>query len=84
VVRQHADEVQFVVGKHTKDMLREVQRTLRDHFTARAEEVATGTAAAVAAATGARDLDAEVRRRRTAEVRAELARLDELLARCAA
>lgn len=82
VVRQHADEVQFVVGKHTKDMLREVQRTLRDHFTARAEEVATGAAAAVAAATGARDLDAAVRRRRTAEVRAELARLDDLVARC--
>ncbi|MEJ2889775.1 dynamin family protein [Actinomycetospora aeridis] len=83
VVRQHADEVQFVVGKHTKDMLREVQRTLRDHFTARAEEVATGAAAAVVAATGARDLDAERRRRRTAEVRAELARLDDVLARCA-
>jgi hypothetical protein len=84
VVRQYADEVQFVLGKHTKDMLREVQRTLRDHFTARAEEVAAGVAAAVAAATGARDLDAEVRRRRTKEVRAQLARLDDLVARCGA
>ncbi|MEJ2861645.1 dynamin family protein [Actinomycetospora flava] len=84
VVRQHADEVQFVVGKHTKDMLREVQRTLRDHFTARADEVARGAAAAVTAATGARDLDAAVRRRRTAEVRAVLARLDDLVARCRA
>ncbi|WP_133828216.1 dynamin family protein [Actinomycetospora succinea] len=84
VVRQHADEVQFVVGKHTKDMLREVQRTLRDHFAGRADEVARGAAEAVAAATGARDLDAQVRRRRTAEVRAQLARLDDVLARCAA
>jgi hypothetical protein len=82
VVRQHADEVQFVLGKHTKDMLREVQRALRDHFTARAEEVATGAAAAVAAATAARQLDADVRRRRATEVRAQLAGLDDLLDRC--
>jgi hypothetical protein len=84
VVRQHTEEVQFVLGKHTKDMLREVQRTLRDHFAARAEEASAGVAATVAAATAARKLDADVRRRRTAEVRAELARLDDLLARCGA
>ncbi|WP_345421931.1 dynamin family protein [Actinomycetospora chlora] len=84
VVRQYAEEVQFVLGKHTKDMLREVQRTLRDHFTGRAEEVTMGAAAAVKAATAARDLDADVRRRRTAAVRARLERIDGLLARCGA
>ena len=82
VVRQHADEVQFLLGKHTKDMLREVQRTLRDHFTARADQVATGAAATVAAATAARKLDVEVRRRRAQEVRVELAAIDDLLERC--
>ncbi len=82
VVRRHADEVQFVLGKHAKDMLREVQRMLRDHFAARAEEATTTAAAAVAAASAARELDTGVRKRRLAEVRAELAHLDALVVRC--
>jgi hypothetical protein len=81
VVRRHADEVLFVLGKHTKDTLREVQRMLRDHFTARAEVATAAATAAVRAATAARDVDAATRERRRREVRDGLARLDALAER---
>ena len=38
-VRRYVDEVTFQVGKDSRDMLREVQRDLRDHFTALAEQL---------------------------------------------
>src|SRR3712207_7544103 len=38
VVRRHLDEVVFQVGKHLKDRLRTVSRTLRDLITDRSEE----------------------------------------------
>jgi hypothetical protein len=38
-LRRYVDDVTFHVGKDSRDMLRGVQRTLRDHFTTRAEEM---------------------------------------------
>ena len=36
--RRYCDEVRFVVAKQTRDQVRLIQRTLRDHFLAQAEE----------------------------------------------
>ena len=47
-VRKYVDEVSFHVTKDSRDTLREVQRELRDAFTARAEELARSSAEAVA------------------------------------
>ena len=41
--RKYVDEVTFQVGKESRDSLRRVQRDLRDHFTARAEELQAST-----------------------------------------
>ena len=38
-LRRYIDDVTFHVGKDSRDMLRGVQRVLRDHFTAQAEEM---------------------------------------------
>jgi hypothetical protein len=76
-VRRHVDDVIFQAGKNSRDMLREVQRTLRDHFTTTAEELerslnATSQAAKAVEADGAK------RQARLADVEAELERLDAL------
>ena len=38
-VRRYVDDVSFQVGKQSRDMLRYMQRELRDHFMARSEEL---------------------------------------------
>ena len=38
-VRRYVDDVSFQVGKQSRDMLRHVQRELRDHFMARSDEL---------------------------------------------
>ena len=38
-VRRYVDDVSFQVGKQSRDMLRHVQRDLRDHFMARSDEL---------------------------------------------
>ena len=38
-VRRYCDEVSFVMGKHSRDTLRKIQRQLRDHYTGLAEEL---------------------------------------------
>jgi len=76
-VRRYCDEVSFVMGKHSRDTLRRIQRQLRDHYTALAEELNRSNAEALQSATEAlrrtqaereqriRDLDAELTRLRT-------------------
>jgi hypothetical protein len=83
VVRTYLDEVGFVAGKESRDALRVVQRSLRDHFTALAAEQQRSTAEAAAAARRAAAADAEARTRRAADVEAELGRLDLLQRRAA-
>jgi hypothetical protein len=75
-VRRHADEVLHLAGKRSRDLLRDVQRTLRDHFTAQAETLARSVAEAVTAAAAAQEIAANQRERRLRDVRAELGRIE--------
>jgi replication fork clamp-binding protein CrfC len=82
-VRRYCDEVGFVTGKDSRDTLRRIQRQLRDHYSARAEELQRSTTEALKAATDTarksqaeretrmRDLDAELGRLRKLRERAE-------------
>ncbi|HVL83761.1 MAG TPA: dynamin family protein [Pseudonocardia sp.] len=79
-VRAHLDDVQFQIGKDSRDMLRRMQRTVRDHFSAVAEELHTSITESVAAAQRAVRTSEAERDRRVADLRAELARVDALAA----
>jgi hypothetical protein len=84
VLRKHIDEVQFQVGKDSRDLLRRTQRALRDHFTTVAEEIQTSMAQSVSAAQQAvRGTEAE-RTRRIGDLEAELDRVAHLAARARA
>jgi len=83
-VRRHIDDVTFQVGKDTRDMLRQVQRTLRDHFSTLAEEMHTSLTEAVAAAQKAVRADETERGGRIKDLRAELDRVDMLARRAKA
>lgn len=74
-VRKHIDDVSFQVGKDSRDMLRMVQRTLRDHFQALAEELTTSMAESVASAQQAVTSVTTDREKRAKDLTAELARL---------
>ncbi|MCD2197860.1 dynamin family protein [Actinomycetospora endophytica] len=76
-VRRHVDDVTFQAGKNSRDMLREVQRTLRDHFTTTAEELERSLAATADAARAVEADDAK-RTARLADVEAELERVEHL------
>jgi hypothetical protein len=82
-VRRHADEVLHLAGKRSRDLLRDVQRTLRDHFTAQAETLARSVAEAVTAAAAAQEIATNQRERRLRDVRAELGRIELLAERVA-
>jgi hypothetical protein len=58
--QKYVNEVAFGVSKDSKDRLRASQRTLRDHFTARAAELERSLAAAEHAAKDAADGTARV------------------------
>ncbi|PWW22127.1 dynamin family protein [Geodermatophilus normandii] len=80
VVRRHLDEVVFQVGKHLKDRLRAVQRTLRDLVTDTTDETARTLADAVKAAQrSAKEATAD-HEARIRVLRARLDRLDRLTA----
>jgi len=80
-VRKHVDEVQFQVGKDSRDMLRRTQRALRDHFTAIAEELHTSISESVAAAQNALRTTETERKKRIADLKAELERVEQLAGR---
>ena len=82
-VRRHVDDVTFQAGKNSRDMLREVQRLLRDHFTTTAAELDRSLAVAAAAATKVEG-DRAKRERRRADLEAELGRIDTLAGRARA
>ncbi|WP_018331884.1 dynamin family protein [Actinomycetospora chiangmaiensis] len=83
-VRRHGDEVLHLASKRSRDLLRDVQRTLRDHFTAQAESLARSVADAVTAAAAAQEIESGRRERRLRDVTAELARVELLAGRVAA
>jgi len=81
VVRRYVDDVTFQVGKDSRDMLRGVQRDLRDHFTDLAEQLARTLKESLTATERSVTASKEDRARRVAEIDTELARLEELQAR---
>jgi hypothetical protein len=70
--------VTFHVGKDSRDMLRGVQRTLRDHFTEQAEEMKRSVQELLRAAEQSVKATKAERDLRLAEINAELARLDQV------
>lgn len=82
-VRRHIDEATFQVGKDSRDNLRQIQRELRDHFTAVADELSASLAESVSAAQTALRSDSE-RQQRIADLEAELERVDKLAERARA
>jgi hypothetical protein len=83
-VRRYCDEVQFVMGKDSRDTLRRIQRQLRDHYTARAEELNRSTSQALQSASESVKRTQAERERRLKDLDAELARLAQLRLRAEA
>lgn len=77
-VRKHIDEATFQMGKEVRDMLRQVQRILRDHFTGIAEEMHTSLTEAASSAAKAVQMDESQRSKRIKDLRAELERVENL------
>lgn len=83
-IRRYGDEVQFVIGKDSRDTLRRIQRQLRDHYTTRAEELNRSSAEALRSASAAAKQSEEERVRRLKDLDAELDRLRRLRGRAEA
>ncbi len=77
-MRKYVDEVQFQVSKDSRDTLRRIHRQLRDHYTARAEELNRSVGETLAAAQSAVNADQATRQKRLRDVSAELNRIQEL------
>jgi hypothetical protein len=73
--RKYVDEAQFVVGKDSRDRLRTIQRQLRDHYSARAEEFLRSLTETQRAAQEALQSDQAGRQQRQRAVQTELDRL---------
>lgn len=73
--QRHVDEVVFQSGKYSKDALRQVQRVLRNHFSALAEELQDAAAESITDATRAANREAVRRDRRNREIASQLERL---------
>ena len=83
-MRRHIDDTTFQVGKDIRDMLRTLQRTLRDHFSGVAEEMSTSLADAVMSAQKAVQTVEGGRAARIKDLRAELDRIENLAQRARA
>lgn len=83
-IRRYCDEVQFVMGKDSRDTLRRIQRQLRDHYGARADELGQSIAQASQSASEAAKRTSSDRDRRLKDLDAELARLRQLAQRAEA
>ncbi len=77
-VRRYLDDVKFQASKESRDMLRRVQRDLRDHFTTQAEEMNRSLGDSLRAAERSVKTSTGDRERRLVEIKAELARLETL------
>jgi hypothetical protein len=74
-LRKYVDEAQFLSGKESRDTLRALQRQLRDHYTARAEELQRSVSEAIGAAQRALKADETTNSKRLRDVKAELERV---------
>ena len=77
-LRKYVDEAQFLSGKDCRDTLRQIQRQLRDHYNARAEELQRSVADSMAAAQQALKSDEATRTARLRDVKAEVTRIEML------
>jgi hypothetical protein len=77
-LRKQVDDVIFQAGKQCRDLLRQIQRTLRDHFTAHAEQVQRSLSEALMAARNAVTSDQAERKARIRDLNAELERVRNL------
>lgn len=75
-LRRYVDDVTFHVGKESRDMLRRMQRDLRDHFTAQADLLARSLKESVRAAESSVKSSQSERDARLAEIADELRRLE--------
>jgi Dynamin family len=73
--RTYIDEINFNVGKDAKDVLRRLQRTLRDRYTRRADELQRTTGDALKAAQQAVQTSTQEQQRRLRDIDAELSRI---------
>ncbi|HZN77387.1 MAG TPA: dynamin family protein [Micromonosporaceae bacterium] len=83
-MRRYCDEVNFVMGKDSRDTLRRIQRQLRDHYSGLAEELNRSNAQALQAATDAAKRTQAERDQRLRDLGAELDRLRALKQRALA
>lgn len=83
-VRKYLDEVSFNASKETRDLLRVLQRTLREALTERAEELVRTARLSVDAAQRAEAADRTSRAERIRSLDAELRRVQSLQRRAAA
>ncbi|MDT7712225.1 MAG: hypothetical protein QOG46_914 [Pseudonocardiales bacterium] len=77
-VRRYIDDVKFQASKESRDMLRRVQRDLRDHFTTQAEEMNRSLGDSVRAAEKSVKTSKADRERRFGEINSELEHLETL------
>ncbi|MBM4723562.1 Isoniazid-inducible protein iniA [Rhodococcus hoagii] len=82
-IRRFTDDVSFQVGKESKDRLRLIQRLLRDHFTAIAEQTLRSLGDSLRAAQEAAKVESTGRTRRAGEVEQQMAVLETLKSRAA-
>jgi hypothetical protein len=75
-LRRYIDEVTFHVSKDSRDMLRSVQRSLRDHFTKQADEMKRSVQESLRAAEKSVKASKTDRDTRLTEITTELAHLD--------
>jgi hypothetical protein len=73
--RKYMDDVSFRATKDSRDTLKWIQRQVRDHFTARAEEQGKTTQETLVAVQASTQLSDKDRMQQLANVNAELARL---------
>jgi gas vesicle protein len=83
-MRRYCDEVNFVMGKDSRDTLRRIQRQLRDHYSSLAEELNRSNAQAMQGAQEAARRTQADREQRLRDLNAELERLRALKQRAAA
>lgn len=79
-VRRSLDDVVFQLGKDSRDLLRELQRDLRDHYSERAGELSRSISESIKSAQGAAESDRDSRDRRIGEVREALKRVADVVA----
>jgi hypothetical protein len=83
-VRRYCDEVNFVMGKDSRDTIRRIQRVLRDHYSGLAEQLNRSNSEALAAAGEAARRSDSDREKRLRDLDAELGRLRLVRQRAAA